>query len=65
MATKNSNVAKKRKPAVKKAAGRKKPATATSATGKKAPRAETKSRLMDTAEATARPTPPLIKTLRA
>jgi hemerythrin-like domain-containing protein len=65
MATKNSNVAKKRKPAVKKAAGRKKPAAATRATGKKAPRAETKSRLMDTAEATARPTPPLIKTLRA
>jgi hemerythrin-like domain-containing protein len=65
MATKNSNVAKKRKPAVKKAAGRKKPAAATGATGKKAPRAETKSRLMDTAEATARPTPPLIKTLRA
>ena len=65
MATKNSNVAKKRKPAAKKTARRKKPVAARKAPSKKAPRAESKSRRVDTAETTARPTPPLIKTLRA
>ena len=65
MATKNSNVAKKRKPAAKKTARKKKPVAASRAPVKKAPRAESKSRLVDAGETTARPTPPLIKTLRA
>ena len=65
MATKNSNVAKKRKPAAKKTARKKKPMAASRAPVKKAPRAESKSRLVDAGKTTARPTPPLIKTLRA
>jgi len=65
MATRNPKVAKKRKPAAKKTAPKKKPAATKKSRSKKAPRVETKSRLVDTAEATARPTPPLIKTLRA
>jgi len=65
MATRNSNVAKKRKPAAKKTAQKKKPAAAKRARSKKAHRVETESRLVDTAEAKTRATPPLIKTLRA
>tara|TARA_R110001592_G_scaffold363393_1_gene687231 strand:+ start:75542 stop:76567 length:1026 start_codon:yes stop_codon:yes gene_type:complete len=65
MASKNSNVAKKRVPAAKKTARRKKSAATSSTPGKKKPQAQTRSRSVDSAATTARPTPPLIKTLRA
>ena len=68
MATQNSNVKKKRKPAAKATVRRKKPAVATTrAAASKTPRSgsKAKTKKMDTQGTVARPTPPLIKTLRA
>lgn len=65
MAAKNSNVRKKRTPAGKTTAGKKKPSSAARPSARKATRAATQDKRADSPAASARPRPPLIKALQA